>query len=124
MPESLMLLRRFLVVVVVVVVCSVLARYMAPEMINGGGYGCSVDWWALGTLVYEMLTGDPPFHCKNTDRLYKLIRTKKISLPGSVWLRCVCRASAVHVALFATFVLMLSVVELWCAIFGPFATDT
>jgi len=63
-------------------------EYMAPEMITGGGYGKSVDWWALGTLVYEMLTGDPPFHCKNTKKLYNLIRTKKVSLPGYLTKDC------------------------------------
>ena len=66
----------------------VCTRYMAPEMINGGGYGKSVDWWALGTLVYEMLTGDPPFHCRNTKKLFHLIKTKKISLPGYLTKDC------------------------------------
>jgi serine/threonine protein kinase len=34
---------------------------MAPEMVHRTcGYRYSVDWWALGVLVYEMLTGSPP----------------------------------------------------------------
>ena len=34
--------------------------YMAPEVFLGGGYGVAVDWWALGILVHEMLTGELP----------------------------------------------------------------
>lgn len=40
-------------------------EYTAPEMILGQAvkaYGKGVDWWALGTLLYEMLTGLPPFY--------------------------------------------------------------
>ena len=34
-------------------------EYLAPEIILGSkeGYGKSADWWALGILVYELLTG-------------------------------------------------------------------
>ena len=39
---------------------------MAPEFFKGSN-GCSeydrtVDWWAVGILMYEMLTGSSPFH--------------------------------------------------------------
>ena len=36
-------------------------NYMAPEIILGNRYSFSVDWWALGVLLCEMLTGRPPF---------------------------------------------------------------
>lgn len=34
-------------------------EYLAPEIIKGTklGYGKSVDWWALGILIFEMLSG-------------------------------------------------------------------
>jgi len=34
-------------------------EYLAPEIIKGSkvGYGKSVDWWALGILIFEMLSG-------------------------------------------------------------------
>lgn len=40
-------------------------EYLAPEMIKGNGHDHSLDWWALGILVYEMLVGIPPFYNKN-----------------------------------------------------------
>ena len=36
-------------------------EYMAPEIIEGGNYDRSVDIWALGILLYEMLHGYSPF---------------------------------------------------------------
>ena len=34
---------------------------MAPEVIARRGHGKGVDWWALGILLYEMITGKAPF---------------------------------------------------------------
>ncbi|KZV68745.1 kinase-like protein [Peniophora sp. CONT] len=36
--------------------------YLAPEVVNQRRYNKSVDWYALGILIFEMLTGLPPFH--------------------------------------------------------------
>lgn len=35
--------------------------YLAPEIVKGQPYGKSVDWYALGVLIFEMLAGYPPF---------------------------------------------------------------
>ena len=36
---------------------------MAPEVVKGGNHGhdIAVDWWSLGVLTYELLTGASPF---------------------------------------------------------------
>ena len=37
-------------------------EYMAPELLAGRPYGRGVDWWTLGCLIYEMITGRGPFN--------------------------------------------------------------
>ena len=65
-------------------------EYMAPEMIAGGGkgYGKAVDWWSLGTLLFEMLTGNAPFKAREKNKLYKKILTERVVLPR--WLSADC----------------------------------
>lgn len=37
-------------------------EYMAPEVVRGDcGHDVSVDWWSVGVLTYELLTGSSPF---------------------------------------------------------------
>ena len=36
-------------------------QYIAPEILSNKGYDKNVDWWSLGCLTYEMLSGNPPF---------------------------------------------------------------
>jgi len=53
-------------------------EYLAPEIIRAEGHDKSVDWWSLGTLLYEMYVGKPPFMNKNKLELLKTIATKSI----------------------------------------------
>lgn len=46
-------------------------EYLAPEVIQNKGHTTAVDWWALGILVYEFLTGYPPFWHQNPIEIYK-----------------------------------------------------
>jgi serine/threonine protein kinase len=52
-------------------------EYLAPEMLinrkSREGYGKAVDWWSLGTLIFEMLTGWPPFYDKNLRKMCEQI---------------------------------------------------
>src|SRR5205823_1499215 len=57
-------------------------EYLAPEVIHGSGYGFPVDWWSLGTLLYEMLTGLPPFYNQNLHVMYEKIIRGKLNYPS------------------------------------------
>lgn len=56
-------------------------EYLSPEMINGTGHDHTVDWWALGVLVYEMVIGIPPFYNSNKHKMYNLIEKGDIKWP-------------------------------------------
>jgi classical protein kinase C len=47
--------------------------YIAPEIILYQPYGKSVDWWAFGVLLFEMLAGQPPFDGEDEDELFTAI---------------------------------------------------
>ena len=41
--------------------------YLAPELIKKQGYNCDADWWSLGCIMYELLSGNPPFKLEGND---------------------------------------------------------
>eukprot|EP00744_Colponema_vietnamica_P007642 GILI01010975.1.p1 GENE.GILI01010975.1~~GILI01010975.1.p1 ORF type:complete len:345 (+),score=81.06 GILI01010975.1:98-1036(+) len=45
-------------------------EYLAPEILRGVGHNKAVDWWSLGALLYEMLTGVPPFYSRNRKQMF------------------------------------------------------
>ncbi|KJK83580.1 Serine/threonine-protein kinase [Metarhizium anisopliae BRIP 53293] len=58
-------------------------EYLAPELLLGQGYNKTVDWWTLGVLLYEMLTGLPPFYNEGTNEMYRKILSEPMSFPGN-----------------------------------------
>ncbi|MPC39787.1 Protein kinase C-like 1B [Portunus trituberculatus] len=55
--------------------------YIAPEILKELDYGASVDWWALGVLMYEMMAGQPPFEADNEDDLFESILHEEVLYP-------------------------------------------
>lgn len=56
-------------------------EYMAPEILTRSGHGKAVDWWSLGALMYDMLTGAPPFTAENRKKTIDKILKGKLNLP-------------------------------------------
>eukprot|EP01147_Barroeca_monosierra_P004330 gene4329-6634_t len=59
-------------------------EYMAPEILQQKGYGLEVDWWTIGTLLYEMLAGLPPFYDDDTQEMYRNILFKTLQFTPEV----------------------------------------
>ena len=56
-------------------------EYLAPELLLGQGYSKVVDWWTLGILLYEMLTGLPPYYDEDVPKMYKKILQAPLRFP-------------------------------------------
>eukprot|EP00076_Gallus_gallus_P041435 XP_025006973.1 ribosomal protein S6 kinase beta-2 isoform X3 [Gallus gallus] len=56
-------------------------EYMAPEILVHSGHNRAVDWWSLGALMYDMLTGSPPFTAENRKKTIDKILKGKLVLP-------------------------------------------
>ncbi|CAD8055386.1 unnamed protein product [Paramecium primaurelia] len=59
-------------------------EYMAPEMLMKTGHNYLVDCYCLGALLYELVTGLPPFYSHNTQDIYNSILTEQIQFPNQI----------------------------------------
>ncbi len=57
--------------------------YMAPEQILGGQVTPQTDIWAIGIILFEMLTGERPFTGETRDELLAAIVTKPAAAPST-----------------------------------------
>ncbi|KAI1003023.1 Serine/threonine-protein kinase [Podosphaera aphanis] len=59
--------------------------YMAPEVLKGEDYEFSVDYWSLGCMQFEALTGFPPFAGATVDETWKNLKHWRDVLKRPVW---------------------------------------
>jgi len=55
--------------------------YLAPEVVLGTGHDKAVDWWALGVIAFEFLTGCPPFNDDTPEKIFSNILNRNITWP-------------------------------------------
>jgi eukaryotic-like serine/threonine-protein kinase len=56
---------------------------MAPEQLHSqgkSGYDLSIDIWSLGCVLYEIVTGEPPFAADNIDDMKSIIFTQEVEI--------------------------------------------
>ncbi|MFH4974481.1 hypothetical protein AB6A40_001190 [Gnathostoma spinigerum] len=63
-------------------------EYLAPEILQKRPYDRTVDWWCLGSVLYEMLIGLPPFYSKDRTQMYERILHMKLTIPISCSSAC------------------------------------
>jgi len=56
-------------------------EYMAPEVLAQQGHGFCVDYWGLGMLTYEMMTGLPPWYTTDRAKLFRRLRSAPLDMP-------------------------------------------
>lgn len=54
--------------------------YLAPEMVKKKGHGKTVDWYLLGVIFYEMLTGLPPYYADDKEELFQNILSNEFAI--------------------------------------------
>jgi serine/threonine protein kinase len=58
--------------------------YLPPEMVEGREHDENVDVWCLGVLLYEFLTGAPPFEAEGHSATYRRISRVDLVFPRGV----------------------------------------
>lgn len=47
--------------------------YFAPEIIKSQPYNAAVDWWTVGILLFELMSGYPPFEAQTPEKTYRKV---------------------------------------------------
>ncbi|XP_017247652.1 probable serine/threonine protein kinase IRE4 isoform X2 [Daucus carota subsp. sativus] len=55
--------------------------YLAPEFLLGSKHGYAADWWSVGIILYELITGIPPFTGEHVEIIFDNILNRKIPWP-------------------------------------------
>ncbi|XP_011819499.1 PREDICTED: inactive serine/threonine-protein kinase PLK5 [Colobus angolensis palliatus] len=59
-------------------------NFLAPEVVSRNGHSCQSDIWALGCIMYTVLTGAPPFMASPLSEMYQNIREGHYPEPAHV----------------------------------------
>lgn len=59
-------------------------EYMAPEMLLKVGHSYCIDYYCLGALLYELITGLPPYYSHNTQEIYECILQEELTFPNNL----------------------------------------
>jgi len=59
--------------------------YVAPEILNCGGYDPAVDMWSAGVIMYILLCGYPPFYSENDAQLFESILEANYHFHSPYW---------------------------------------
>jgi protein-serine/threonine kinase len=65
--------------------------YISPEIISGVAQSSAVDWWTLGILIYEMLTGTTPFKGSHADETFSNIVHHQVKWPEDLAVSADCK---------------------------------
>ena len=62
--------------------------YMAPEILNYQKYNAKADLWSVGTVLYEMCCGRPPFKASNHLELFQKIKkaNDEVTVPSNCYI--------------------------------------
>ena len=55
--------------------------YVAPEMLQCSLSGPFTDLWALGCILFQMLTGDVPFRANFDYQVFQMIVERDVAFP-------------------------------------------
>lgn len=59
-------------------------EYLAPEIVMKQGHGKAVDWWSLGSIIYEMFSGLPPYYSEDRAKLFENIKNNEVEYPKNM----------------------------------------